>query len=884
MEIVLAHNNMDFDALAAQYGVTRLHPGARMIPGHPLSSPIRSFLSIYRESLPLAELQYLDLSRVTHVYIVDTQCIERLDELARQLIVERGVPYSVFDHHQLDENGLGRRADSNSLIKAAGSATTIVVDELRRKSAPLTPFEATLFAIGIYEDTGCLTYRGTTESDALCVAYLLAHGADLSQVDHFINPKLTDKQAELLTRLSKNSRQLEINGARIVLAHAECVNYLEGLATLTRRLLEHGSAHAAVTVVRMRDRVHIVARSDSQLVDVRDLARQFGGDGHVGAASAVSKDSVSELLERVESHLRSKTASETTASQIMISPVRTIMPALTMDEAYRLMLRYGEGGLVVTENDRVTGVVSRRDVDKALHHKLGHAPVRGFMSQPVITIGGAATISQIQSLMVKEDIGRLPVLDEGGKLLGLVTRRELLRTLYGGKTDDVDGVASGAWDDMAGRTAADGATVSLKQPLETLDQAAQWLMKEIGKVAAQHRMCVYAVGGIVRDLLLQSPTFDLDFVIEGSALKLAAALEKLYPARFQIVAKHERFQTATLLFHGDVDREVDLSTARTEFYEYPAALPTVEPSSLEQDLFRRDFTINALAICLNPERFGQLVDYFHGRSDLDARLIRVLHQFSFIEDPTRIVRAARFAARFDFELEPRTRHQAERAIESGLFDDLGGVRLRQELKLILEARTRLQALDLLGELGGNLRYLDSELRYDGLVRRHLRLSERLLARFAIPENWLVYLGVLLAQLPEDRLDPTLDRLQLAQDEKTLIKRGLKLALGLDSDKSQEGVLRRSQIYDRLHGVKDQSLAIAAVLAQPGSGVRRAINVYLQELREVKPSISGEDLLKLGVTEGPRIGEILNRLHLAKLDGDVKSHADERDFVQSLLSK
>lgn len=882
MEIVLAHSNMDFDALAAQFGVTRLHPGARMIPGHPLSSPIRNFLSIYREELPLAELQYLDLSRVTHVYIVDTQSVDRLDVLARQLIVERQVPYSIFDHHQFDENGLGKGADNKSVIKAAGSATTIVVDELRRQGVHISPFEATLFAIGIYEDTGCLTYRGTSESDALCVAYLLAHGADLSQVDHFINPKLNEKQAELLTRLVRNSRQLEINGARIVLAHADCVNYLEGLATLTRRLLENGSAHAAVTVVRMRDRVHIVARSDSQLFDVRSLVREFGGDGHVGAASAVSKESVSNLLEKVEAHLKSKTATEITAAQIMISPVRTITPVLSMDEAYRLMLRYGEGGLIVTENERVTGVVSRRDVDKALHHKLGHAPVRGFMSHPVVTIGGATTISQIQAIMVKEDIGRLPVLADDGKLLGLVTRRELLRTLYGAAVDNEDFGHSSSGGVAANREPTEAGT---PVSLEAMDEASQWLMKEIGKVAATHRMSVYAVGGIVRDLLLQSPTYDLDFVVEGSALKLAAALEKLYPARLQIIAKHERFQTATLLFHGDADREVDLSTARTEFYEYPAALPTVEPSSLEQDLFRRDFTINALAVCLNPDRYGQLVDFFHGRGDLEARLIRVLHQFSFIEDPTRIVRAARFAARFNFELEPRTHHQAERAIESGLFDDLGGVRLRQELKLILESRTRLQALDLLGKLGGNLRYLDSELRYDGFVRRHLRLAERLLERFAIPESWLVYLGVLLARLPEERLDPTLDRLNLAQDEKVLIKQGLQLALGLGSGSAaDQHNLRRSQIYDRLHGVRDRSLAIAAVLAQPGSGVRRAINVYLQELRQLKPSISGEDLLKMGVTEGPRIGEILNRLHLAKLDGDVKSDAEERDFVQSLLSK
>jgi tRNA nucleotidyltransferase (CCA-adding enzyme) len=872
MEIVLAHNNMDFDALAAQFGVTKLHPGARMIPGHPLSSQIRSFLAVYREALPLAELSYLDLEKVSHVYIVDTQSAERLDDLSRQLIFQRRVPYSIFDHHQIDPEGLGSGADDGSIIKPAGAATTILVDELRRRQMLLSSFEATLFAIGIYEDTGCLTYRGTSETDALCVAYLLAHGADLSQVTNFINPKLTDAQAELLQRLVKNSRDIDVHSAKIVVSHAHCPSYLEGLATLTRRLLELGSAHAAVTVVRMRDRVHIVGRSDSALVDVRALVREFGGDGHVGAASAVSKDDVSEILEKVENHLRLKTGSEVTANEMLVSPVRTILPTITMDEAYRLMLRYGEGGLIVTENDRVSGVVSRRDVDKALHHKLGHAPVRGFMSKPVVTISGATTLSEIQRLMVKEDIGRLPVLNDAGRLLGLVTRRELLRTLYGVTRDDRnDG------EDRAG-TAGDGKKVSLADKLGMLDESGQWLVAELGRIAASRGMSVYAVGGIVRDLVLGSPNFDLDFVVEGSALTLATALEQMYPARFEIVAKHERFQTATLLFHAHVDREIDLSTARTEVYEYPAALPTVEPSNLEQDLFRRDFTINALAICLNPGRFGELVDFFHGLSDLEAGMVRVLHQFSFIEDPTRIVRAARFAARFGFELEPRTRHQAERAIESGIFDDLGGVRLRQELKLILEAPSRLKALDLLGEVGGNLRYLDTELRYDELVRRHLRLAERLLQRFQIADSWLVYLGILVSRLPLHRLDAVMERLHLALGEMQQIKHGIQLCAGLGS----QGILRRSEVYGRLHGLKDQSLAIAAVLAAPGSGVRRAINVYLQELRDLKPSISGEDLLRMGVKEGPRVGEILSQLHTAKLDGDLKSSSDEREYVRKLI--
>jgi len=884
---------MDFDSLAAQFGVSKLYPGAKMILGYPLVGNVRDFLSLYRSSLPVAQMKYIDLELVQKLYIVDCQHAERLDETARKLITDpsKRRPHVVFDHHAFDPAGLGATAEKESVIEKVGSATTILVHKLREKEVSLTPFEATLLAIGIYEDTGCLTYSGTTEKDAICVAYLLAHGADLSIVNEYTRPKMNDSQVALMEDLVKSANVINVGGTKIVIAGVKRDKYLDGLASLTRKLAEIEACDAAFSVAHMKDRIHVVGRSDSPLIDVRSIVRRFGGDGHHGAGSAVTREgTVDSVVHEIEKLLRTQVKPETMADEIMISPVRTVRPTISMDEASRIMLRYGLDGLVVAEDENVLGIVSRRDIDQATHHKLGHAPVLGFMSKPVISISRSTPLSKIQEIMVREDIGRLPVLDGDNQLLGLVSRRDVLKTLYGYNGADefrIPEWAAMLKDDFAefGETVRlESASVNLSELMSKLDVPTFWLCTQVGTMAAKLNMVAYAVGGSVRDLILSVPNFDLDFVVEGSAIELANSMETAYPARLQVVARHERFQTATLEFFADQKREVDFSTARTEFYEFPAALPTVEASQLEQDLLRRDFTINALAVCLNPGRFGLLVDLFGGLDDIKKRSIRVLHAFSFIEDPTRIIRAVRFASRLDFEIEPKTKELAKRAIAMGIFDNLGGVRMRKELGWILESPARLQALDLLAEVGGRLRYLDAELEYSANIRTLIRRGQRLLQRYTLSQPWCVYLALLLSDLSETRLEAVLDRLHLSNDQKEIIQKGLGIQAQLPQiNKGMDvRVVKNSQVYHLLKNKPAESLAIAACLAAPGAPLRRLIRLYLEHLEQVDIELSGKDLVDMGLQQGPEIGKTLNLLLDAKLDGEIKSREDEVKFVAELV--
>lgn len=873
MELVLAHRNMDFDCLASQLAVTKLVPKVKMVPAHPLPEGIRSFLALYRDNLPMVEMQYVDRARVTHVYIVDCQRLERLDDRAKDFVAARlpALTYTIFDHHETDETSLLPGAREDSVCKKTGAATTILVEKLKAADVELTPFEATVMVAGIYEDTGCLTHRGTCEEDVLCVAWLLSKKADLSVVRSLIKPVFSDDQNDLFEDLLSRVERISVPGFRATVCSATTVGFVEGLADVTSRMVSYTGSDAVVSAVRMKDRVHVVGRCETPLLDMSTLAKSFGGAGHPGAASAVIKHgNLAEIVEQIKTALKTQAKPEKTALEVMSSPVRTIVPDVSMDEASRIMLRHSLDGLVVMENGGLSGVISKRDVDKARHHKLGHAPVRGFMSHPVITVDEGTSVSEMQKLMVREDIGRLPVLNSQSRLVGIVGRKELLSALYG--------TALGSRSDDEALTPIMRVR-DVRSLLTGVDSEILELYREIGTVAAALGVSAYLVGGCVRDLILHRENFDLDFVVEGSAIEVAHELVRRYPSRFELLAEHERFCTAALTVKLSRVREVDIASARTEYYEFPAALPVVEPSRLEQDLFRRDFSINALAMSLHPDSFGRIIDYYNGMSDIDASLIRVLHPFSFIEDPTRIIRAARFAARFGFHLERKTKLQAQRAIDLGIFDNLGGVRLKEEIRMIVESPHRLVALDLLREAGGGLRFLDSHVNYDRQLRLYVRRAERLLRRVELSKSWVVYLGLLLAGLDATRLVDTLGRLQLSEEEKRCI---LDARTVFHDLMRLEQSAKRSDIYHVLHGYEDRSLAIAASLAPTGSAARRHIKLYLDKLRAMKPLLTGKELISMGLVEGKELGKLLAELKNAVLDGVVKSVDDETRFVLSQL--
>ncbi len=413
------------------------------------------------------------------------------------------------------------------------------------------------------------------------------------------------------------------------------------------------------------------------------------------------------------------------------------------------------------------------------------------------------------------------------------------------------------------------------------------LLKQIGRLADEKGVLLYLVGGVVRDLLLNRPIWDLDVTVEGDGIAFARAVADRHKAG---IALFERFATARLVLPNKL--KLDIASTRRESYAQPAALPDVRPASLKEDLYRRDFTMNAMAIQLNAPQLGVLHDHYGGLRDLNAGRIRVLHEGSFVDDPTRIFRAIRFVERFGFRLESQTARLLKQAAATDLIAQLSGPRLRNEILLLASESHPDRAFSSLVRLN-LLRFLHPDLRYAVSAKRLVRSLSRAIVwweahcvRFPI-DRQIAYLMALLMGSSQKVVEGVIERLMLSNEQARKVRSGgtrlkivAQLLAGLRS-------LKRSEVYFLLNGLPDEALLVclaridgqAAALAR----IKRRMREYLMELSRVKPSLRGDDLLAMGVEAGPQIGALLAELLEAKLDGVVKGRAGERAFVRARLA-
>ena len=402
-------------------------------------------------------------------------------------------------------------------------------------------------------------------------------------------------------------------------------DFVKGLSSLTARLIDLTESDVLLLGHQYQrkesQKLAVIGRSRIQETNLNQLFVPFGGGGHAQAASMTAiADQPEILFAELVASLKLQIPEPPIARNLMSSPVRTIRPETSIEQAQRILFRYGHSGLSVVEaTGELVGVISRRDLDLALHHGFAHAPVKGYMSRNLKTITPETTLPEIESLMVTYDVGRLPVIDQQ-ELIGVVTRTDVLRQLHQSR------------EELTIQTSDNAPLTSCLLPTlkNRLANPIWELLANIANEAQKRGWNLYLVGGGVRDLLLTAegnPLLlqDIDLVVDGfhlaaddqAGVTLANKIRDQYPqARLSV---HGEFQTAALLWHKDPilgNLWLDIATARTEFYPYPAANPEVEASSIRQDLYRRDFTINALAVRLTSprkggsSRKGDLLDFF----------------------------------------------------------------------------------------------------------------------------------------------------------------------------------------------------------------------------------------------------------------------------------
>jgi len=866
MDIITSHINADFDSLASMVAAKKLYPGAEIVFPGSQEKKLRDFLEAF-QPLKIRRIKDIDIAKVRKLIIVDTKVPGRIGPLA-ELVSDKKIKIHIYDHHPFTKGDI--RGDVEK-IEQVGATATIFTEILKNRKLHPTPMEATILALGIYEETGCLLFPSTTERDLLAAAYLLKRGANLNIASSFLKMELSVEELDILNELVQTASELVIQGIRIKIAKASREQYVGDAAHLAHRMMDMEDIDAVFVLLRMEGKILLVARCKAPELNVSKVMAEFGGGGHATAASATVKEASLEIIEeRLLEILKITVKPGKIASDIMTRPVISILSDMPIKEAETMMTRYGVNVLPVLKDREYIGLISREIIEKALFHGFGRSRTIDFATTDAMTVGPNTPIREIETLMIEQNQRFMPVIDNG-RIIGAITRTDLLRTLY---------------EEFLRRRRIEE-TITREKPMigrnlsswlkEKFPADIYNLLKLSGEVAEELGYNAYLVGGSVRDLLRGEENLDLDVVIEGDGIVFARTLGERLNAK---VRTHRKFATAQI-FAGPL--KLDVATARTEYYESPAALPKVETSSIKKDLYRRDFTINTLTVKLNPKDFGVLLDFFGGQRDLREKTIRVLHNLSFVEDPTRAFRAVRFAERFGFKISRHMENLIKSAIEMNLFNMLSGPRLFEELRLSFHETEPVKTLRKLSDFG-LLKVIHPHLVFTEGLEATLKSMQETLAWFNLlfleekTDRGILYLMALFSGLKEEDMKTAVKRLSPPPRARDLILLGISRA---------KNILRQFPVDDpvgihKMLGHLNLETILFIMALSRDRKKQKAISHYLTELRNVKPVLKGKDLTKMGIQPGPAYSEILKALLEEKLRGHLKSREEEEHFVKQFI--
>jgi len=869
MRIILTHEQADFDALASLLGAYLLDETAIPVLPRRMNRNVRAYVTLYGAELPFVDPRDLPNQPVESVCLVDTQTMATVRGVGMDTRVH------IVDHHPVRTD---LQPTWTITSEDVGATTTIFVEDLQKQNGGLSMIQATTMLLGIYEDTGSLTYIRTTARDLHAASYLLEQEANLRIAADFLNHPLSVEQQKLYETLRGQLESYRIQGHTVVIACGNAQGLDEELSTVAHKLRDLLDPDALFMLITTRSGVQMIGRSTSDHIDVAEITARFGGGGHSRAAASLIKGrELNEVHEELMALLPEFIRPAITVSEIMSHNPQVLTPATHAQDASDRMQRYGYEGYPVVQEGRVVGLLTRRAVDRALAHKL-NLTAASLMNVGEVVIHPDDSIDHLQHLMTDTGWGQIPVVNEGnGEIIGIVTRTDLLKILT-------------SESNQRGRpNYADKLEGAMPKPrLE--------LLKAVAAIAFEQKVAFYIVGGFVRDLILERPSQDFDLVVEGDAIALACRLQEKYGGR---LTTHARFGTGKWLITDirselarilnqpgradDLPEFLDLISSRTEFYTYPTALPTVERGSIKLDLHRRDFTINTLALRLDGSHYGELHDYWSGLNDLREGLVRVLHTLSFVDDPTRMLRAVRFEQRFNFHIEKRTQELLYEA--RPLLGQISGDRIRHELDHILDEDHRVSMIERMSELG-LLREIHPVLIWDDECRENLLklndLGNKLLDGVNLDlkrgsnERKLAYI-LWVIHLPVEKIQAILRKLRFPTTQSKVILS----ACYVWKDLAWMASARFSQIANRLEDVP--VLAIyAAFLAARDEHVSNNLQAYFNRKKFIAPSVTGNELKNRGLPPGPVYKRILAAIRDGWLDGKIENVDQEQAFLDELI--
>ncbi len=868
LTVITTHVNADFDALASMMAAAKLYPEALLVfPG----SQERNLRNFYVESVcylfNFEKVKNVDFSRVGRLVLVDTRQVDRIGALS-ELALDPEVEIHAYDHHPDSDTDA---STSLEVVEEVGATVTVLSRLLRERGVELTEDEATILTLGIYEDTGSFSFPSTTPADFEAAGWLLSHGAKLNLVSQLVTRELTAEEVGLLNDLIRSAEGLIVNGVEVMISEVSRERYLPDFAVLVHKFMDMENLDTLFALARMEGRVYLVARSRLPQVDAGAIATALGGGGHPTAASATLRDmTLVEARARLESVLQTHINPSRTAGDLMTSPVVTVGPDTTLGQAHDVLNRYGLNVLPVLDDGRVLGFIGRQTVEKAMTHRLATLPVSEYMERSFTPLAVDSSLALVEEAVVGQRQRLVPVMD-GERLAGIITRTDLLNVLL-----EHPPMAEPDREDFEEGEGGGGKRVGGLMR-ERLPREVVAVLEELGAIADEMGFSVYLVGGSVRDIFLRRDNLDLDVVVEGDGTEFAKRVAR---GRGDVrVRTHTKFKTAKLIFgHGLV---IDVATARLEYYQAPASLPIVELSSLKLDLYRRDFTINTLAVALNQKSFGRLIDFFDGMRDIKDKAIRVLHNLSFVEDPTRVLRAVRFEQRFGFKIGKFTEGLIKNAVKIEAFSRLSPTRLFGEFRQMMEEERARDCILRLDELK-LLTQFHPHLRLEAKALELLEEVEEALAWYRLSfldrplRQWVVYFLALADQLRRPQAEQLMDRLGMTGKLKGEINQNGSAALAA-LNQLQRSQHRPSQVHALLTPLGPEYLLFIMAKATR-EWAKRAVSNYLTRDSRARQLICGDDLIEMGFVPGPLFRRILDRVLDARLDGEVESKEDERRLV------
>jgi len=868
--VITCHVNADFDALASMIAASKLYPDSVLIfPGSQEKNLKNFFIQSATYLYNFKSFRDIDPAAVTRLVIVDTRQRSRVKHVD-PLLDNPDIRVSLYDHHPDSEEDI---KGDEEIVRPWGSTTAIISERLIAKNISLTEDEATILGLGIYEDTGCFTFQSTTRHDFNAASWLLSQGMDLNMVSDLINRDLSAEQVSILNALLESATTQKINGIDVVVAEVSLEHYVGDFALLAHKLLDMENIRVLFALGRMQDRIHIVARSRTTDVDVGKICSSLGGGGHSFAASATIKHkSLTQVKDELFGLLYSQINPQILVAHLMSSPSVTIEKNETISRATEVMTRFGLKAVPVVDkadNDLCVGILEHQIADKAISHGLGKISLKEYMITDFTTLKTTDDIYTVMEVIIGQRQRLIPIVEEA-KVIGVVTRTDLINNII----EEPARIPESLLPEKKRER-------NIKKILgDRLPEDVFSLLQKCGELSRDMGFQMYTVGGFVRDILLDRDNLDVDLVIEGEGIAFARRLALELGGRARA---HHKFQTAVVVL--DNGQKIDVATARLEYYEHPAALPTVELSSIKMDLYRRDFSINALAVHLNPENFGKLVDFFGGQRDIKDKIIRVLHSLSFVEDPTRIIRAIRFEQRFSFRIGAQTEKLIKNAVDLNIFHKLSGSRIFHELIMIFEENNPLGCIVRM-ENFGLLRNIHPLLKLTPTINEILFETEKVINWFQLlyteehVQKWILYLLGLLNTINDTQAKIIFNRFGLSRKKEqgffTLREQLREAVSGLYQWQREQG--SQSDLYFILNPLPVEGLLFLMARSRKEE-LKKKISYFITQLRNIQPQLSGKDLKEMGIEPGPIYGKILQELKAARIDGLSCDRRSQLEWVK-----